>query len=250
MKAEYRRELTRNYLVLEDEYGFSYENYRVRMITRNRIPSFLECRVQMVDGILFFYYDTSDTCPLSTVFQNHPVQRKEMENLLRAIDLAMKSAGTYFLESAGVLLDPDYIFFSPGEERYFFCYLPGREACFAETFRELSEFLLEHLDYGEKEGVVLGYGIYKKAQEEHTCLEGLLALLSEEAFLPEEEQENRKVFQRSEPVPFEKKEEVFSDTRRKKVKSLLDILGGRPLLASCFFWRRVCMYYIEEDCWK
>ncbi len=178
MNAEYRKELTKNYLVLEDTGNFSYEDYQVRMLTRNRIPGFLDCQARMLDGRLSFYYDTMDCRPLVTVYSGRPVGRADMETLLRAAASAMKSAGEYLLRPSGVLLEPEYIFQS-ADGKFLFCYLPGRTATFAEAFNGLSEYLLSHLNYGEKEGVVLGYGIYKKAQEEYACMESLLAMLSE-----------------------------------------------------------------------
>ena len=176
MKAEYKRECTGNVLVLEDEYGYSFENYQIRMLTGNQIPTLLECRAQMVDTVLFFHYDTLDYQPLSEKYARKGMQYRDMEKLLLAIDRVMKAVSEYLLSPAGIVLEPEYIF-ADAEGTYHFCYLPGRTLSFAEIFRGLSEYILDHMDYGEKEGVVLGYGIYRKSQEPQACMDSLNALL-------------------------------------------------------------------------
>ena len=176
MKAEYRKECTGNVLVLEDEYGYSFENYQIRMLTGNQIPALLECHVQMVDAVLFFHYHTLDEQPLNEKYVQTGMRYEDMEKLLLAIDQVMKAVSEYLLSPAGIVLDPAYIFVN-AQETYHFCYLPGRTLSFAEAFRSLSEYILDHMDYGQQRGVVLGYGIYRKSQEAQACMESLTGLL-------------------------------------------------------------------------
>ena len=76
---------------------------------------------------------------------------------------------------------------------------------FSRAFRALSEYLLDHLDYSDEESVILGFGIYNTAREEHACMESLLALLTErrekgnrrEESLWEEKEEKESVFPKS-----------------------------------------------------
>ena len=176
VKAEYRKECTGNVIVLEDEYGYSFENYQIRMLTGNQIPALLECHVQMVDAVLFFHYHTLDEQPLNEKYVQTGMRYEDMEKLLLAIDQVMKAVSEYLLSPAGIVLDPAYIFVN-AQETYHFCYLPGRTLSFAEAFRSLSEYILDHMDYGQQRGVVLGYGIYRKSQEAQACMESLMGLL-------------------------------------------------------------------------
>ena len=158
MKAEYRKECTGNVLVLEDEYGYSFENYQIRMLTGNQIPALLECHVQMVDAVLFFHYHTLDEQPLNEKYVQTGMRYENMEKLLLAIDQVMKAVSEYLLSPAGIVLDPAYIFVN-AQETYHFCYLPGTTLSFAEAFRSLSEYILDHMDYGQQRGVVLGLSL-------------------------------------------------------------------------------------------
>ena len=57
MYAEYKRDVSHNYLILREEEKVNTASYQVRMLTGNVIPSILKCRLQGLDGNLLFYYD-------------------------------------------------------------------------------------------------------------------------------------------------------------------------------------------------
>lgn len=64
MKAEYKRDLSGNYLVLYEEEEPDTSSYQMRMLVGNTIPSVLKCRVQgagrgrTVYGLLRHYFET------------------------------------------------------------------------------------------------------------------------------------------------------------------------------------------------
>ena len=52
MYAEYKRDVSHNYLILREEEKVNTASYQVRMLTGNVIPSILKCRLQGLDGNL------------------------------------------------------------------------------------------------------------------------------------------------------------------------------------------------------
>ena len=57
MYAEYKRDMSHNYLILHGENLVDTSSYQVRMLTGNAVPSILKCRIQGLDGKFLFYYD-------------------------------------------------------------------------------------------------------------------------------------------------------------------------------------------------
>ena len=45
MRAEYKRDVSHNYLILQEEKAVDTSSYQVRMLTGNVIPSILECHL-------------------------------------------------------------------------------------------------------------------------------------------------------------------------------------------------------------
>ena len=57
MRAEYKRDMKHNFLILYEDEEIDTSSYQVRMLVGNAIPSVLKCRVQGVDGRFMIYYD-------------------------------------------------------------------------------------------------------------------------------------------------------------------------------------------------
>ena len=172
MKARYKRELNHNYLILEEE---TYEEtYQVKMLTRNRIPGFLECRVSRLGERADFSYDITSRQSLSLVLERKRISAEEFLNLLKSLERAAESCMEYFLNTENLVLDPDYIYLDPDGWNPEFCFFPGEEEPMGEKLLGLAEYLLDRLNRQEPEAVTIGYEFYRMAGEENGSLEELL----------------------------------------------------------------------------
>ena len=57
MFAEYKRDVSHNYLILHGDETINTTSYQVRILTGNTMSSILKCRMQGLDGTWLFYYD-------------------------------------------------------------------------------------------------------------------------------------------------------------------------------------------------
>ena len=64
MRAEYKRDMNHNYLILYGEDEINTDSYQVRMLVGNVIPSLLKCRIQGMDGRFLVYFDITSKHPL------------------------------------------------------------------------------------------------------------------------------------------------------------------------------------------
>lgn len=69
MKAEYKRDMNHNYLILYGESEINTDSYQVRMLVGNVIPSLLKCRIQGMDGQFLVYFDITSRQSLSTLYR-------------------------------------------------------------------------------------------------------------------------------------------------------------------------------------
>lgn len=70
MRAEYKRDVSHNYLILQEEKAVDTSSYQVRMLTGNVIPSILKCHLQNLDGEVLFYYDITSKQSIATLFED------------------------------------------------------------------------------------------------------------------------------------------------------------------------------------
>lgn len=171
MRAEYKRDMNRNYLVLEEECEINTASYQVRMLVGNSVPSLLKCHLQGMDGKVLFCYDITSRQAVSALFVKQKLGVEELQLLFGSFVKAVEEIAEYLLNPGHLVLDPDYIFLDVEKREAKFCYLPGYDHGIREQFQALTEYVLPLLDHQDEKAVILGYGIYRRAMEDQFHLE-------------------------------------------------------------------------------
>jgi hypothetical protein len=165
MYAEYKRDVSHNYLILREEEKVNTASYQVRMLTGNVIPSILKCRLQGLDGNLLFYYDITSRQSLASFYEQRKFHRKDLHMLFCGFICVMEEMAEFLMNTDQLLLCPEYIFLDIEKREVKFCCLPDYHHPIQEQFRELTEYLLPRLDHEDPQAVSMGYGVYRKAME-------------------------------------------------------------------------------------
>ena len=165
MYAEYKRDVSHNYLILREEEKVNTASYQVRMLTGNVIPSILKCRLQGLDGNLLFYYDITSRQSLASFYEQRKFHRKDLHMLFGGFIRVMEEMAEFLMNTDQLLLCPEYIFLDIDKREVKFCCLPDYHHPIQEQFRELTEYLLPRLDHEDSQAVSMGYGVYRKAME-------------------------------------------------------------------------------------
>ncbi|MEI3437827.1 MAG: DUF6382 domain-containing protein [Blautia sp.] len=171
MKAEYKRDMNHNYLILYQEEPVDTASYQVRMLVGNVIPSVLKCRMQGVDGQLMVYYDITSRQPLASLFEDKKLNHEDLRLVFGGFIQVMEEMSEYLLNPGRLVLQPEYMYVDLEKRELFFCYLPGYEKDIRIQFQCLTEYILPRLDHEDSQAVMLGYGIYRRALEDSFHLE-------------------------------------------------------------------------------
>lgn len=134
------------------------EKYRVRMLQRNKIGGLLRVDQRNLDGCAFLYYDItglqnmkSMQCTITVEFMDKFVG--ELEHLLKNLE-------AYLLQQKEICMLPEYIWSGHGEGKWRFAYIPGWEKGQRSDIGQLVEFIMDHLDCNDEEGLERFYGFY------------------------------------------------------------------------------------------
>ncbi len=165
MRAEYKRDVSHNYLILEEEEEINTSSYQVRMLTGNVVPSMLRCRMQNLDGKIYFYYEITSRQPVSSYFEDRKLGAEDLRVIFGGFVRVMEELAEYLLNPEQLLLHPDYIYLDIEAGTVFFCCLPGSGREVQAQLRDLIEYMLPKLAHEDQEAVLLGYGIYRKILE-------------------------------------------------------------------------------------
>ena len=171
MKAEYKRDMNHNYLILYGEKDINTDSYQVRMLVGNIIPSLLKCRIQGVDGKFMVYFDITSKQAVSTLYEEKKLGNEDLRLIFGGFVRVMEEAAEYLINPAQLVLKPQYIFADYEKKELFFCLMPGYDKDIKEQFQLLIEYILPKIDHEDGEAVVLGYGVYRRTMENSFHLE-------------------------------------------------------------------------------
>ena len=171
MKAEYKRDMNHNYLILYGEKDINTDSYQVRMLVGNIIPSLLKCRIQGVDGKFMMYFDITSKQAVSTLYEEKKLGNEDLRLIFGGFVRVMEEAAEYLINPAQLVLKPQYIFADCEKKELFFCLMPGYDKDIKEQFQLLTEYILPKIDHEDSEAVILGYGVYRRTMENSFHLE-------------------------------------------------------------------------------
>ena len=177
MHAEYKRDVSHNYLILYAEEMVNTASYQVRILTGNTMSSILKCRMQGLDGKWLFYYDITSKQSIASFYEQRKIRGEDLEMILQGFLRVMEEMAEFLLNTEQLVLCPDYIFLDLEKKEVYFCCLPDYRHPVQEQFRELTEYFLPKLDHEDSRAVNLGYGIYRKAMESGLQLEHIKELV-------------------------------------------------------------------------
>ena len=168
---EYKRDMNQNYLILSEKENPELDSYQGRMLFTHAVPGLLKCHLQNEDAEVRIYYDITSRCPLSELFEERQLRCDDLRLVFSGFISVMESMHEYLMQASSLILEPEYIFTDGSRQTLEFCFLPGYGRDIRQQFQNLTEYLLPRLDHRDTAGVMLGYGIYRRALEETFHLE-------------------------------------------------------------------------------
>ena len=171
MRAEYKRDMNHNYLILYGEDEINTDSYQVRMLVGNVIPSLLKCRIQGMDGRFLVYFDITSKQALSVLYEEKKMGVEDLRLIFGGFVKAMEDAAEYLMNPGQFIISPEYICTDIEKQEIYFCMMPGYEKDIKEQFQFLTEYILPKIDHQDQDAVILGYGVYKRAMEDSFHLE-------------------------------------------------------------------------------
>lgn len=203
MKADYKRDLNRNYMVLND----LSDGFQTDMLLKNKSDCFIPLKKVLWDGKTLLYYDITGKQTLEKGFAKRKITYNELSDILYSISISVKECKRLFLDISGIVLKPEYIFRDLATDRIQWIFYP----CESEErdIMELAEFLLEHIDNSNPGVVKTTYELYRLAKEGSIQAENLYEILHSDLDCEEEAYEES---------PTASAKPAFSDNKKAKEK--------------------------------
>lgn len=149
----------RSYMVLGEEDGTVGQGFEMKMLQKSTIPMFLNVRESYTNGMAVYEYDVTGYKTLAEVGQRCKLKKDDLVQMLEALKNLQQDIGKYMLNLEQVLLKEEYVFIKDGAYR--FVYYGARQEDYHKQIKGLWEFVLSVLEHQDRDGVLMGYGIYQ-----------------------------------------------------------------------------------------
>ena len=177
------RNIEKNKLLISesvDEAGvYNKTGFREKMLVNNRIDGILELSVYVTDNRKTYEYDTTGLNTLESFCIQKKTETPILREILKGICRTVINGENFMLEDNDFVLNPEYIFLDKDSHPYV-AYSPGYDKPLSEQIGHLAEYLMNRIDYRDKDTVLLTYTIYMKCREESFYIGDLLEFLEKE----------------------------------------------------------------------
>lgn len=171
MEVSIVNELGCTELIIAEEKVYQ-ENYQMTMLRECKISGLVSVIGCGIDDSSRYIYDISGMQSIAKVYEKTPMDEVSIRGFSRGLLELLEVIKHHMLDINQILLEPEYIF--KQNEKYYFCYYPLYKREIKDSFHELSQFFVQHIDYGEVETVILACGLHKATMEAEYDLAQLL----------------------------------------------------------------------------
>jgi len=176
IKAEYKKDLSNNYLVICPQDG-AEEKFSLKMLANNNINGLLKLDIKMIDDIAYYYYHITGLRPIKELLELQPLRFSDLKNIYESIFKLPDIMQEYLLDEKDLLLKPEFIFAEPDYNKIAFCYYPGEGTDLQEQIALLTEYLMNLADYNDKKAVLAVYALHQLSHDSGCSLEKLKEVL-------------------------------------------------------------------------
>ncbi|CUH91614.1 DUF6382 domain-containing protein [Herbinix luporum] len=177
MEVSYKKDLRNNYLVVEKKDNNDEEAYCVRMILANSITGIIKPEQRNIDGQILYYYDISSKQPLDIIYEKKPINFNQVNKLFTGLIEIMEQAYEFLLNENDLVMEPAHIYIDISTEQANLCYVPGYNKDIRKQIANLIEYIMNKIDYKDKEAVLLVYNLYAICRKDSFSYEDLLSVI-------------------------------------------------------------------------
>lgn len=179
LEVGYVRDLRNNYMVIEMKNVSEYAPFCIKMLERQEIDGLLSLEERFINNRQLLYYDITARQSIKNILEKSILSVNDLRTLCSGIIQAIETAYEYLLPEDDFLLTPDFIYQDIASGKAYLCLYPGYGVNVREQMSSLMEYLMNKVDYNDKEAVYLVYRLYAVSKEEGYTLTHLKEVMSE-----------------------------------------------------------------------
>ncbi|TAH73874.1 MAG: FHA domain-containing protein [Anaerolineaceae bacterium] len=179
MDVSYKKDIHHNYLVIPKISDSKDEAYCVCMLEANSIDSIIGPEPRTIDNKVLYYYDITAKQSIDTIYVKNTINYEQLKRLFTSMADLIGQTYEYLLNENDLILEPEHIYIELASCRANICYLPGYNIDIGKQMAKLIEYLMNKVEYNDKEAVLYVYNLYAACREEGFSFNNLLSVIRE-----------------------------------------------------------------------
>ncbi len=159
MKSIIKTELDYTELEISDDVVYK-EDYQQHMLRENEVQGLLKVTGRGIDSTCQYIYDITALDSLKQICSETTISKSVLELILKQILCTIEETRKYMLNVNCILLNPEYIFIKENKVR--FCYYPIKQEELIISFRKLTEYIIQNIDYNCMEDIMFACKLHKE----------------------------------------------------------------------------------------
>jgi hypothetical protein len=165
MVVEFRKDLKHNYMVITEEEQ-PKEPYCIRMLENQALDGVLPLQQHFMDNKTLYYYDITGKQSMQNLFTKISLSYDQLGQLISVLIRTMELAYEHLLPEDDFIINPEHIYIDVVTNSPSLCFLSGYGQESRGQMSGLLEYLMNKVDYNDKEAVLLVYRLYAVSKEE------------------------------------------------------------------------------------
>ena len=178
MQADYRKELSRNFMILNCHFDESAENYQLRTLLTNRIRGLMPFALEHVDNQQKCRYEITGFVSFATCCESFELSLEDLKKIYCSLLDLLGRLEDYLLDPDHLLLEPEFLYIDWTAKELKAAYLPVSSGPVRESLCRLTEYMITQAACRNKDSVLLLCRVLDMLRDNRCPVESLRSVLS------------------------------------------------------------------------
>lgn len=155
------------------------ESYETKLLSEENIENVIKLQIAYEGENQLLIYDAGDTLSLDEYLRTHKLKKKDICDIMIAIDSVLLSMENYLLPEKSLSLNLKLIriYKDSGNLKFKFVVIPNHKSDFSYELSKLLIRVLRFIDTNDRDALNLAFGLFVKSSRENYVLSELLELV-------------------------------------------------------------------------
>lgn len=149
------------------------ESYELKMIVHNTLFNILKLSITYVNNRVKYAYDITAKQTVVDWNEKRKLSKEDCVHIFQSIFKVASICNEYLLNCSHLILQPEFVYYDLSTFNYYFLYYIHYSKDIMSQITELTEYVMDKINYEDEQAVLLAYGMYHESRKTGGCVSSL-----------------------------------------------------------------------------